>query len=54
MCNLVENSDNYLKASGSLWQYCRDEPTLANNGDITDSNEGNVSSSFNFKEKISG
>ena len=24
--NLIENSDNYLKTSGSLWQYFRDEP----------------------------
>ena len=23
--NLIENSDNYLKTSGSLWQYFRDE-----------------------------
>ena len=24
--NLIEFSDNYAKASGSLWQYFRDEP----------------------------
>ena len=24
--NLIEYSDNYLKISGSLWQYYRDEP----------------------------
>ena len=33
MYNLKEYSDNYLKTSGSLWQYFRDEP----NDDIEDS-----------------
>ena len=28
MYNLVEHSDNYLKTSGSLWQYYRDELSL--------------------------
>ena len=31
MYNLIEYSDNYLKTSGSLWQYYRDEPSLNNN-----------------------
>ena len=26
MYNLIECSDNYSKTSGSLWQYCKDEP----------------------------
>ena len=26
MYNLIECSDSYSKTSGSLWQYCRDEP----------------------------
>ena len=26
MHNLIEYSDNYTKTSGSLWQYCRNEP----------------------------
>ena len=26
MCNLMEYSDNYSKTSGSLYQFCRDEP----------------------------
>ena len=26
--NLIEYSDNYSKTSGTLWQYCRDEPVL--------------------------
>ena len=44
MYNLIEYSDNYVKTSGSLWQYYRDEPNnvLAN------------SESFKFKVKITG
>ena len=34
--------DNYSKTSGIFWQHCRDEPTLANDGNITDFNEGNA------------
>ena len=30
MYDLIEYSDNYLKASGSLWQYYRDEHALTN------------------------
>ena len=26
MYNSIEYSDNYSKTSGSLWQYCREEP----------------------------
>ena len=42
--NLIEYSDNYSKASGSLWQYYKDEPNdnLAN------------SESFKSKVKITG
>ena len=44
MYNLIEHSDNYVKTSGSLWQYYRVEPNnnLAN------------SESFKFKVKITG
>ena len=28
MYNLIEYSDDYSKTSGSLSQYCRDEPAL--------------------------
>ena len=44
MYNLIEYSDNYVKASGHLWQYYRDEPNnnLAN------------SESFKFKVRITG
>ena len=35
--NLVEYSDNYLKTSGILWQYCRDELAInAADGAISD------------------
>ena len=43
MYNLVEYSDNYSKASGSLWQYYRGVPN-----DILNSG------SFKFKIKITG
>ena len=44
MYNFIEYNDNYVKTSGSLWQYYRDEPNdnLAN------------SESFKFKVKITG
>ena len=44
MYNLIEYSDNYSKTSGSLWQYCKDEPSdnLPN------------SESFKFKVNITG
>ena len=42
MYNLTEYSDNYSETSGILWQYCRDDPVLANNDDITDFNANNA------------
>ena len=37
--NLREYSNNYLKTSGSLWQSCRDEPTINDaNGEILNFN----------------
>ena len=44
MYNLIEDSDNYAKTSGSLWQYYRDEP----NNNLADSE------SFKSKIKITG
>ena len=44
MYNLIEYSDNYSKTSGSLWQYCKDDP----NHNLTDSE------SFKSKVKIIG
>ena len=42
--NLIEYSDNYLKTSGSLWQYYKDDP----NNNLADSK------SFKSKVKITG
>ena len=36
MYNLIEYGDTYSKASGSLWQYYRNEPTLDSNSNIID------------------
>ena len=44
MYNLIEYSDNYLKTSGSLWQYYRGDP----NDNLTDSE------SLKSKIKITG
>ena len=52
MYNLIENSDNYSKISGSLWQYCEDIPAVNNNGAIVNFNRDNDTDSFNFKAKI--
>ena len=50
MYNLIEHSNVYLKISGSLWQYYRDEPTLDNNNNIIDFPANNNNSiSFKFK-----
>ena len=34
MFNLIEYSNNYLKLSGSLWQYYRDDPALNDEGTL--------------------
>ena len=34
MYNLTENSDAYLKTTGSSWQYYKDKPALDNNNNI--------------------
>ena len=52
MCNLIEYSDIYLKTSGRLWQYYRDELALDNN--IIDVPSKKISILFKFKEKITG
>ena len=44
MYNLIEYSDNYSNASGSLWQFKRDE--IINNADVTNDNN---TSSFKYK-----
>ena len=35
MYNVFEYSDNYAKASGSLWQYCKDVLPLDNNNRVS-------------------
>ena len=54
MYNSIECSDNYLKTSGSLWQYCKEIPAVNNAGDIISFNGANPTDSFNFKTKITG
>ena len=44
MYNLIENSDNYSKTSGSLWKYYKDVP----DNNLADSE------SFKYKVKITG
>ena len=55
MYNLIIYSDAYLKTSGSLWQYYRDEPTLGTNDNIIDFPvSNNNSASFKFEQQIKG
>ena len=54
MYNLIEYSDNYSKRPGSLWQYCKDIPTVDDDGNIINFNGANNTDSFNFKNKITG
>ena len=53
MYNLIEYSDNYSKTSGNLWQYCRNQPTVDDNGNDDDDNDDNsIFDSFKIKEKV--
>ena len=52
--NLIECSDNYLKTSGSLWQYCKYIPAVNNNNAFVNFIENNLTDSFNFKVKMTG
>ena len=54
MYSLIEYGDNYSKASGSLCQYYRDEPALADDGNIAGFSTVDNSVSFKFKQKITG
>ena len=54
MYNLIEYSDNYAKATGCLWQYCKDIQARDNNNEIEEFTAGNTTDSFNFKAKITG
>ena len=52
MYSLIEYSDIYLKTSGSLWQYCRDEPFSDNNEIIFDITGTNYNSKLlKYKQK---
>ena len=53
MYNLIEYRDNYVKTTGSLWQYCKDIPAR-NNNQIVNFAADNLTDSFNFKVKIKG
>ena len=54
MYNLRECSDNYSKASGSLWKYCKDIPAVNDIGNIVEFNGANTTDLFNSKAKITG
>ena len=55
MYNLIEYSDNYVKTTGSLWQYCKDIPARNNaKNAIIIFSEDNITDSFKFKAKITG
>ena len=49
MYHLIVYSDIYLKTSGSLWQYYRDEPALDNNGHTVDFPADNNNNSISLK-----
>ena len=48
MHNLIEYSDNYSKTSASLWQYCKDIPSVDDSGDIVDFDRANATDSFSL------
>ena len=54
MYNLIEYSDNYLKTSGILFQFCRNIPALDNDGAVTDFTEANVTDSLNLNKNLTG
>ena len=54
MHNLIEYSDNYLKTSGRLWQYCKEIPAIDNNGGIVSFDGNNDTDSLKFKSNIIG
>ena len=53
MYNLIEYSNNYSDASGSLWHFNRDEQPKENNGEPSDLSADN-SSSFKYKSDLIG
>ena len=51
METLIEYSNSYLKTSGILWQYCRDESAVVDDGAIVNVVANNTTSSFKIKGK---
>ena len=52
---MIEYGNAYLKTSGSLSQYYRDEPALSNNNIIdSPANDNNSNNSFKFKQQVTG
>ena len=51
MYNLTEYSNNYLKISGILWEYCGDEPALNNDVIVDFTADNTITDSFKIKEK---
>ena len=51
MYNLIEHSDNYSRASESLWKYYKDEPSFTDVGAIANFDAANNSSFFNVNKK---
>ena len=51
MCNLIEHSNNYSKASASLWSQYRNEPALTDAGALDNIPGNSVSLKFQKKKK---
>ena len=54
MYNLLEYSKNYSKATGSFWNYCRDETTDDTNDNNNQNKNVTNSGSFKYKASITG
>ena len=48
---LIEYSNNYSETSRTLWQYCRDEPAVNDNGAVVNFVAKNTTSYLKIKEK---
>ena len=51
MYNLIAYSNNYSQTTGSLWQYCSEEPFLDAKGTVANFPGGNNSASCKLKKK---
>ena len=43
-----------MKTSGGLWQYCKNEPFITDDGVVIDIPDDPDSASFKYKQKITG